>query len=170
MKISQSRSFYRGFLQNKMSTYNITLSADHGWFLASVVGFYLQQAIVFVIPVVKQRLATGIKAPTLYPSDSEIKKLNLTETQVADYTRAQRVHQNNMEFLSCYMPIYLMSGLLDPLLTAKAGAAILALRCVNAAGYLKAADSPLRKVGGLFHLPEFYTVYLIGKRAYDLVK
>jgi len=153
-----------------MATYSITLNEDHGWFLASVVGFYLQQAILFVIPVVKQRLATGIKAPTLYPNDSEIKKLNLTEEQVSSYMRAQRIHQNNVEFLSCYMPIYLFSGLLDPLTTAKAGGAILVMRCVNAYGYSQSADSPLRKIGGLFHLPEFYTVYLLGKKAYELIK
>ncbi len=152
-----------------MSSYNITLTADHGWFLASVVGFYLQQSLFFVIPVVKQRMATGIKAPTLYPNDSEIKKLNLTEEKVGDYMRAQRVHQNNMEFLSAYMPLYVMCGFVDPLTTAKCGGAILVLRSVNAVGYLESASNTLRKIGGLFHLPELYTVYILGKKAYDLI-
>jgi len=94
----------------------------------------------------------------------------LNEEQVANYMRAQRIHQNNVEFLSSYMPIYVMSGFLDPLTTAKAGAVIIAMRCVNAVGYSKSADHVLRKIGGLFHLPEFYTVYLIGRKAYELIK
>ena len=144
-------------------------TVGHGYFFASVVGFMLQQGVLFVIPVVIQRTATKIKAPTLYPTDKEIKALDLTEEKVGNYMRAQRVHQNNMEFLAQFMPIYICSGLVDPMLTAKFGAAILVLRTVNAYGYWESADSNFRKIGALFHLPELYLVGNLAVHAYELI-
>ena len=40
---------------------------------------YLLQQVFLVIFVVRARIGTGIKAPTLYPRDSEIKALALTD-------------------------------------------------------------------------------------------
>jgi hypothetical protein len=84
--------------------------------------------------------------------------------------RAQRVHQNNVEFLAQFMPLYICSGLIDPLWTAKYGAAIIALRFVNAAGYWQSADHVLRKFGGLFHIPELAIMINLGVHAYKLIK
>ena len=121
------------------------LPADFGLVVAVSVGFYIQQSILFVIPVAMQRGKTGIKPPTLYPTDSQIKDLKLTETQVTDYMCAQRVHQNNMEFLTVFMPIFLLAGLFEPRKAAIAGALVWAGRLTTALGYLV---SPKWRVAG----------------------
>ena len=59
----------------------------------------ITQQLILLIPVIKMRSETKIQAPTLYPRDSEISKLNLTEEQTDRYLRAQRAHQNNARFL-----------------------------------------------------------------------
>ena len=58
-------------------------------------------------------MKTKILAPTIYPRDSEIKELKLNDKQVGDYMRAQRAHQNNVEFLSGFMAIYILAGTLS---------------------------------------------------------
>jgi len=107
-------------------------------------------------------MMTGIKAPTLYPRDSEIKALKLTEEQVATYMCAQRAHQNNVEFSSVFLPLFLAAGLV-PALTVRvgyAGASVAVCRILYIIGYNMGAKSLLRGLGGLFHLGELYIVGL----------
>ena len=122
------------------------LPADFGLVVAVSVGFYIQQAILFVIPVAIQRSKTGIKPPILYPTDSVIKELKLTETQVTNYMCAQRVHQNNMEFLTVFFPIFLLAGLYEPRNAAIAGALVWVGRLVTGLGYL--ISPSMRVIGG----------------------
>lgn len=48
------------------------IPSNFGYVAAVSVAFWVQQSVLFVIPVVQQRIATGIKAPTLYPTDKEV--------------------------------------------------------------------------------------------------
>lgn len=146
----------------------IMLPEKYEYVLAVLLGFWVQQSIIFVIPVVRQRISTGIKAPTLYPTDSEIKDLKLSPEQVGNYMRAQRVHQNNVEFLVTYVPMLLAAGFQNPVHAAIAGAVVWAGRMVTALGYWQSASA--RSYGGWFHIPELYTVYLVGKLVYETLK
>jgi len=87
----------------------IELSAEYGYVLAVALAMFLLQQIVMVIPVARQRIKTGIAPPTLYPRDSQIKALGLDERKVANYMCAQRAHQNNVEFTSVFMPLFLVA-------------------------------------------------------------
>ena len=117
---------------------------------------------------------TGIKAPTLYPRDSEIKEKKLDDAAVQSYMQAQRAHQNNVEFTSVYMAVFLATGLVAGDLTMKvalAGASVLGFRVVNGLGYAYGgAKHPLKRLGGLFHIGEVYTLYLAGSIAYRMVQ
>ena len=121
----------------------------------------------FAIMVAKARKRTGIEPPTLYPRDSEIKQKQLTPKDVDSYMCAQRVHQNNMEFLTTFLPIMLVAMLAYPEETFKASLLVLAGRMVTAMGYYLGASK--RVVGGWFHFGEYYCVYLVGKLAYTLI-
>jgi hypothetical protein len=70
-----------------MVAFNIP--AEYGYVIACALAFYFQQAIAFVIPVGMARKKTGLKPPSLYPRDSEIKALKLSEEDVGGYMRAQ---------------------------------------------------------------------------------
>ena len=85
-----------------------------------------------------QRKATKISPPTIYPTDSQIKDLKLTPEQVEKYLCAQRVHQNNLEFLAVFLPIFLLAGLHEPRTAALAGAVVWVGRMVTALGYWSA--------------------------------
>ncbi len=114
---------------------SFVVAPEFGYVVAMVLAFWVQQNIIFVIPVGMQRGSTGIKPPVLYPNDSLIKSLQLTEAQVDKYNRTQRVHQNNMEFLTVFLPIFLLAGFFNPVHTAAAGAVVWLGRLVTAIGY-----------------------------------
>ncbi len=113
----------------------ISIPQEYGYVLLVAVAFWFQQAALFVIPVIQQRGKTGIKPPVLYPNDKLITNLKLSETQVEDYMRAQRVHQNNVEFLCIYFPMFLLSSLENPIHAAAAGALVWVGRMITAMGY-----------------------------------
>eukprot|EP01032_Pedospumella_encystans_P031039 gene31039-35027_t len=144
----------------------IQIPAEYGYVLIVALAFWIQQNIIFVIPVGLQRSKTGIKPPVLYPNDKLITNLKLSESQVDKYMCAQRVHQNNIEFLVMYFPLFLISSLENPVHAAAAGAAVWLGRMVTALGYWNNASS--RIYGAWFHIPELYTIYLVGKLAYSL--
>lgn len=87
--------------------------------------------------------------------------------QVDSYMCVQRVHQNNVEFLSCYFPIMILAMLGNPTKTFYASVVVFLGRMVTAIGYYGAAKK--RVAGGFFHFGEYYTVYLAGKFAYNLM-
>lgn len=117
----------------------INLPPDFGYVIAVMLAFWVQQSVIFVIPIASARSNTGIQPPVLYPNDSLIKELKLTDEQVDNYMRAQRVHQNNMEFLCAFMPIFFVAGLYNPMHTAIAGALVWAGRLATAIGYWRSA-------------------------------
>ena len=88
----------------------VALPEGYGYVVAVAVLFWIQQSVFFVIPVVMQRKATGIEPPVLYPNDDLVKTLKLSPEQVTTYLRAQRVHQNNVEFLTVFFPMLLLAG------------------------------------------------------------
>ena len=145
----------------------LTVDAEYGYVVAVALLLYIQQSIIFAIPVALARRRTGIKPPVLYPNDSLIKSLKLTDEQVDSYNRTQRVHQNNMEFLHSFFPIFLLSGLYNPVHAAIAGAVVFAGRMVTAIGYWHNANS--RIFGGWWHFGEFYCLYMVGMFAYNLL-
>ena len=147
---------------------------------------FLLQQIVLVLPVVKQRISTGIKAPTLYPRDGQIKELKLAPYQVENYMRAQRAHQNNVEFTSVFMALFLVTGLFPEvtLHVALAGAASRRGRVTLLSTFSEASGGPLgawvvlfrllggvgylfgvRQIGSFFHLGELYILYLAATQA-----
>ena len=148
----------------------LTITRDHGYVAIVAVCMYLTQQLVMIIPVAKARKATGIKAPTLYPRDSEIKALQLKPEQVQDYLCAQRAHQNNVEVMSVFMPLFVLAGLFSPFQVAAAGAVVTFFRIVGMVGYLGGPQSTLRKVAGLFHLAEIYLLYILGSYGMALLR
>ena len=146
---------------------SVELTAEHGKCIAALVLLWLQQQLVFSIFVALARKKSDIQPPTLYPRDSEIKALKLTDEQVDAYMCAQRVHQNNVEFLSCYFPVMLVAALGYPAETFYASLVVLMGRTVMAVGYYWGAKK--RVFGGFFHFGEWYTVYLAGKFAHSLI-
>jgi len=146
---------------------SIELTQEHGKCIAALVLLWIQQQLVFVIPVALARKRTGIQPPTLYPRDSEIKALNLSAKDVDSYMCAQRVHQNNMEFLTCFFPIMILAMLDSPTATYKAAIVVLVGRMVKWLGYYRGASK--RLFGWFFHFGEWYVVYLAGAFAYNLI-
>ena len=138
---------------------------EYGYVLFVGLLLYLTQQLLFLIPVMRERSSTKISAPTLYPRDSEIKALNLTEDQVLKYYRAQRVHQNNVEAMSVFMPIFLIAGLFDPKNVAIAGAIVLLFRLIGGIGYLYGK----RVYGAPWHFGELFLLYTVGKIAYKML-
>ncbi|KAI9332233.1 hypothetical protein BDR26DRAFT_869514 [Obelidium mucronatum] len=147
-------------------TVSVTIPSDYGYVIAVLVAIYLQQNLLFVSQVIKARMATGIKAPSFYPRDAEIKELKLSPAQVENYMYAQRVHQNNMELFSFFLPVFLIAGLNEPVKVAAAGAFIVAFRMLYGFAPYK---SSIRKLAAMFHFGEWYTLYLAGQFAYQLV-
>ena len=117
----------------------ITVPDKYGLVLAMVLLFWVQHSIIFVIPVLTQRGTTKISAPILYPNDSHIKDLKLSPESVDRYMRAQRVHQNNVEFLVTFLPVFFISGFFNAEHTAIAGLAVWMGRMVTALGYWSSA-------------------------------
>ena len=113
----------------------IEIPKEYGYAILVALAFWIQQAVIFVIPVILQRGKTGIKAPVLYPNDKLVSSLDLKESQVDAYMRAQRVHQNNVEFLSIFFPMYLLACLENPVHAAAAGALVWTGRIITALGY-----------------------------------
>ena len=143
----------------------MNIKKEYGYVLIVALFLYITQQVLMVIPVMRERSSTKIKAPTLYPRDSEIKKLNLSEDQVLNYYRAQRVHQNNVEAMSVFMPMFLIAGFFQPTKVAIAGAIVWIFRLVGGFGYLYGQ----RMYGAPWHLGEIYLLYIIGYSAFDLL-
>ena len=141
------------------------IKKEYGYVLFIGLLLYLMQQLVFIIPVLRERSKTKIEAPTLYPRDSEIQKLNLSESQVLSYYRAQRTHQNNVEAMSVFMPIFLIAGLFDPKNVAIAGAIVLLFRLIGGIGYLYGK----RVYGAPWHFGELFLLYTVGKIAYKML-
>ena len=138
---------------------------EYGYVLFVGLLLYLTQQLLFLIPVMRERTKTKISAPILYPRDSEIKALNLTDDQVLNYYRAQRVHQNNVEAMSVFMPIYLVAGLFEPKNVAIAGLIVLIFRIAGGIGYLYGK----RVYGAPWHIGELFLLYTVGKIAYKMI-
>jgi len=144
----------------------LKISQEYGYVLLIAIFMYLAQQLVMVIPVIRARSLTKIKAPTLYPRDSEIKKLQLKEEDVDYYLRAQRAHQNNVEFMSVFMPLFLIIGLFEPKKTAIGGLIVLVFRIIGGLGYLYNK----REFGAAFHLGELYILFIGFQIVYSLLK
>merc|ERR1712183_199295 len=148
----------------------ITVDPAYGYVLIAAISMYLVQNVVIVSAcVIPARIKTKIAAPTLYPRDSEIKKLRLTEQQVTDYTTGQRSHQNGVEFYSMFMALFLVVGLFEPMHTAYSGAVVCASRLLYALGYCGYLPGG-RNVGAFFHFGELYVIYLGSLHAYRLIQ
>jgi uncharacterized membrane protein YgcG len=143
----------------------MNVKKEYGYVLIVGLLLYLLQQLVFLIPVLRERSQTKIKAPILYPRDSEIQKLNLTSDQVLKYYRAQRVHQNNVESMSVFMPIFLIAGLFEPKNVAIAGLVVFVFRLIGGIGYLYGN----RMYGAPWHLGELFLLYTVGKIAYKML-
>jgi hypothetical protein len=150
-----------------MVSSSVEITHEHGYAVAVILALWFQQSIIFVIPVALVRKKFGIVPPTLYPRDAQVKSLSLSETQVDEYLRAQRVHQNNVEFLTVFFPIIMISSIFFPMQSAYAGALVWSGRMVTAIGYWKSANK--RVWGAWFHFAEYYLVYLAAKTAYQLI-
>lgn len=151
-----------------MMSSSIDITHEHGYAVAVILALWFQQNFIFVIPVALARRKFGIIPPTLYPRDSQVKSLSLSEAQVDEYLRTQRVHQNNVEFLAAFFPIIMISSIMFPMQSAYAGAAVWAGRMLTAIGYWKSADK--RIWGSWFHFSEYYLVYLAAKTAFQLIR
>lgn len=141
------------------------IKKEYGYVLIIALLLYITQQVLMVIPVMRERSSTKIKAPTLYPRDSEIKELNLNQDQVLNYYRAQRVHQNNVEAMSVFMPLFLIAGIFKPTKVAIAGAIVWIFRLLGGIGYLYGK----RIYGAPWHLGEIYLLYIVGYSAFELL-
>jgi uncharacterized MAPEG superfamily protein len=144
----------------------LNINKNYGYVLLIALSLYLTQQLIMLIPVLMARKKTKIEAPTLYPRDSEIKKLNLKEEDVDYYLRAQRAHQNNVEFMSVFLPLFLIIGLFKPKKTAMAGLIVLIFRIIGGVGYLYKK----RVFGAAFHFGELYILFLGFQIVYELLK
>tara|TARA_B100001142_G_scaffold20059_1_gene18628 strand:+ start:8330 stop:8785 length:456 start_codon:yes stop_codon:yes gene_type:complete len=145
---------------------NIEVQKEYGYVLLVGLALYLTQQLILLIPVLKMRSQTKIKAPTLYPRDSEIKELELKTEDVEKYMRAQRAHQNNVELMSVFMPMFLIIGLFKPKKAAIGGLVVLVFRILGGVGYF----FKKRVYGAPFHLGEIYILYLGFLIVYELLK
>jgi len=145
---------------------NIEIQKEYGYVLLVGLSLYLTQQLILLIPVIKMRSQTKIKAPTLYPRDSEIKELGLKKEDVEKYMRAQRAHQNNVELMSVFMPMFLIIGLFKPKKAAIGGLVVLIFRILGGVGYF----FKKRVYGAPFHLGEIYILYLGFLIVYELFK
>ena len=149
---------------------SLSLPADFGYVLAIGAGLYvLQQWVLTGAVVLPARRRSGIKAPTLYPTDAQARELKLTPEQLNEYMNAQRAHQNQVEFSSAFLPLYYAIGLVQPRKTAVAGASILFFRTIGSLAY--GGLLPIsRRWGGLYHLGEAYLVYLAFRVSVDMIR
>tara|TARA_B110000261_G_C13085961_1_gene357836 strand:+ start:1960 stop:2418 length:459 start_codon:yes stop_codon:yes gene_type:complete len=145
---------------------SLNINKDYGYVLLVSLALYLTQQLIMVIPVLMARRKTNIQAPTLYPRDSEIKSLELKEEDVDYYLRAQRAHQNNVEFMSVFLPLFLIIGLFKPKKTAIGGLIVLIFRIIGGIGYLYKK----RVFGAAFHFGELYILFLGFQIVYELLK
>jgi len=143
---------------------SLEIDKDYCYVLLVGLLLYLTQQLVLLIPVMQMRNETKLKAPTLYPRDSEISKLELKEETVDKYMRAQRAHQNNVELMSVFMPLFLIIGLFKPKETAIGGLIVLIFRIIGGIGY----TFKKRMYGAPFHLGELYVLYLGFLIVYEL--
>tara|TARA_B100000795_G_C22765958_1_gene425714 strand:- start:288 stop:737 length:450 start_codon:yes stop_codon:yes gene_type:complete len=143
----------------------MNIKKEYGYVLIIALLLYITQQLLMIIPVMRERNSTKIKAPILYPRDSQIKTLNLTDDQVLNYYRAQRVHQNNVEVMSVFMPLFLIAGFFQPTKVAIAGAIVWIFRLAGGIGYLYGQ----RMYGVPWHLGEIYLLYIVGSSAYKLL-
>jgi len=143
----------------------MNIKKEYGYVLILGLLLYITQQVLMIIPVMRERRSTKIKAPTLYPRDSEIKNLNLSEDDVLNYYRAQRVHQNNVEAMSVFMPLFLIAGIFQPIKAAIAGSIVWVFRLVGGIGYLYGK----RMYGAPWHLGELYLLYIVGYSAFELL-
>ena len=143
----------------------MNIKKEYGYVLIMALLLYITQQVLMIIPVMKERSSSNIKAPILYPRDSEIKELGLSKEQVLNYYRAQRVHQNNVEVMSVFMPLFLIAGFFEPTKVAIAGAIVWIFRLVGGIGYLYGK----RMYGVPWHIREIYLLYIIGRTAFDLL-
>ena len=144
----------------------MNIKKEYGYVLIIALLLYITQQVLMIIPVMKERSSSNIKAPILYPRDSEIKKLQLNEEDVDYYLRAQRAHQNNVEFMSVFMPLFLIIGLFEPKKTAIGGLIVLVFRIIGGLGYLYNK----REFGAVFHLGELYILFIGFQIVYSLLK
>lgn len=80
--------------------------------------------------------------------------------------RAQRAHQNNVELMSVFMPLFLIIGLFKPKETAIGGLIVLIFRIIGGIGY----TFKKRMYGAPFHIGELYILYLGFLIVYELFK
>jgi len=144
----------------------LEINKNYGYVLLIALALYLTQQLLLLIPVILMRNKTKLKAPTLYPRDSEISKLKLDDEVVDKYMRAQRAHQNNVELMSVFMPLFLIIGLFKPKETAMGGLVVLIFRIIGGIGY----TFKKRMYGAPFHLGELYILYLGFLIVYELFK
>jgi hypothetical protein len=144
----------------------LEINKNYGYVLLIALALYLTQQLLLLIPVMQMRNKTKLKAPTLYPRDSEISKLKLDDEIVDKYMRAQRAHQNNVELMSVFMPLFLIIGLFKPKETAMGGLIVLIFRIIGGIGY----TFKKRMYGAPFHLGELYILYLGFLIVYELFK
>jgi len=143
----------------------MNVKKEYGYVLIIGILLYITQQVLMIIPVMRERSSSNINAPILYPRDSEIKKLKLSDDQVLNYYRAQRVHQNNVEVMSVFMPLFLIAGIFEPTKVAIAGLIVWIFRLIGAIGYLYGK----RMYGAPWHLGEIYLLYIIGCSATELL-
>ena len=144
----------------------LEINKNYGFVLLIALALYLTQQLLLLIPVMQMRNKTKLKAPTLYPRDSEISKLKLEDDVVDKYMRAQRAHQNNVELMSVFMPLFLIIGLFKPKETAMGGLIVLIFRIIGGIGY----TFKKRMYGAPFHIGELYILYLWFLIVYELFK
>ena len=144
----------------------LEINKNYGYVLLIALALYLTQQLLLLIPVMQMRNKTKLKAPTLYPRDSEISKLKLEDDVVDKYMRAQRAHQNNVELMSVFMPLFLIIGLFKPKETAMGGLIVLIFRIIGGIGY----TFKKRMYGAPFHIGELYILYLGFLIVYELFK
>ena len=70
------------------SMVSINLDSDYGYVVAVAVSFWILQTL-FTIPIGILRNRTGIKPPTLYPTDKQVQQLKLQPDLLDTYMRAQ---------------------------------------------------------------------------------
>ena len=150
-----------------MTTLQIPIDSQYGYVIALGVLFFVQQQLFFAIAVAFVRKKYKIKPPTMYPSDSLIKELKLKKEDVMKYNSVQRVHQQNVEILVTFLPMFFVAGLYDPMFTCYAGIVVFIGRTITAIGYYY--DPNARLFGAFYHFGEFYIVYLCGRFAYSLL-
>ena len=57
----------------------MNIKKEYGYVLIMALLLYITQQVLMIIPVMKERSSSNIKAPILYPRDSEIKVLGLSK-------------------------------------------------------------------------------------------